>query len=605
MAAVSGKKTLVWAVALLALAVFYYAYDIQGGKSRREAVKQRELLVHFATDDVTGVTIKRPSETITAEKRQGHWSLTTPLSVPGDDQKYRQLVRYVAELRYLRRIEEQPESLEPFGLITPTLEIHVQLKEQTKPLIIRLGTKNPTGSGYYTQVAGQPSIYLINAAAKDVLDASLYDLRDKTVVAFAPTDVQEIRLDPDAAPAVVLQRQDNDHWQMTTPVRAQGDDEQIRKLLQQLHDVKVQAFVAENPSDLTPYGLHVPALRLVLITGRERGAKTLLFGRLDTDRNGVYAKRSDAANVLLLPQQFWENLPKTATALRDKTLLQYNRERISRIELQSPDEHTVITRTGPRHYKLEQPVSAEGDNEAISSLLWDLKELKAKDFVAERPASLASYGLESPRLRVTLSEEPSGKTQKTTQHTILFGDDAPDQRGTYVRVTTQPTIYLVDRSEAQRIISTTAFDLRNKKILAFDTATIQKIDLQYPTSTLTLERHDGSWRLRKPNKQTIQQSWKVDDLLYELSTLEYTKIVAETIDDGTRYGLNAPQAQITLWQNDGTAIGPLTIGKTLDSPVDNTPLVYAQVRPKTRLYAIKATVLDHLPKTPADLMAEE
>jgi Domain of unknown function (DUF4340) len=296
-------------------------------------------------------------------------------------------------------------------------------------------------------------------------------------------------------------------------------------------------------------------------------------------------------------------LPKTAAALRDNTLLLYDRDRITRLELRSADEQIAITRTGARQYRLEQPVNAAGDGDAIYSLLWDLKELKAKEFAAEAPEQLEPYGLEPPRLRVTLWEEAADKGQDVRQYTLLFGSQAAEQEGIYVRQGDQPTVYLVDNGEAQRIMSKTAFALRDKKLLAFETATIHKVQLQYPTSTLTLERHKDTWQLSEPHKQTIEKRWKVDDLLYELSRLEYAKLLAEPVDDGAPFGLEAPQVRITLWPQGGSQLGPLLIGKSVDAEETEPRLVYAQLG--TAVYAIKASLLESLPKTAADLTAEK
>ena len=330
----------------------------------------------------------------------------------------------------------------------------------------------------------------------------------------------------------------------------------------------------------------------------------MLLGTLDADRKGIYAKRADTANVFLLPQAFWDSLPKTPAALRDKTILHYDHERITRLELLSAEHRTVITRTGPRQYRLEQPVNAAGDSDAISRLLWELKDLKAKDFVAEMSDDLATYGLAPPRFQVTLWEEASDAAQDVQQHTLHFGNAASETQGIYVRVAQRPTVYVVDSLAAQRLIEKTAFELRNKKILAFDTGTIQKIRVQYPTSAFTLERHGDAWRLSEPHKQTIGQQRKIDDLLYELSTLEYATLVAETAGDASGYGLDIPQVQITLWHHDGTPVGPLTIGRTADASSPEHRLVFAQVAPHTALYAIRADFLDVVPKTLANLTAE-
>jgi hypothetical protein len=422
-------------------------------------------------------------------------------------------------------------------------------------------------------------------------------------LAFEAPDVQDVQLTFAAAPPVHVQRQASEQWQVVAPVQAPADATQVEAVLRSLREAKVQAFVEENPADLEPYGLATPALRLALSVGQDRTEKTLLFGKVDAERKGVYAKHSNAPNVFLLPQQLWDSLPKTATALRDRTLLHYERDRIARLELQSADEQTVIVRTGTRQYQLEQPVQTRGDGETIYSLLWDLKELKVKEFIDDTPAQLEPYGLVTPRLRVTLQEEPADKEQSPRQHTLLFGNEAPEQQGTYVQLGERPAVYLVDSTAAQKVLRQTAFELRDKKLLAFESASIHKLQVQYPTLTLTLERRGDTWQLSEPNKQTIDKRWKVDDLLYELSALEYAKLLDEPTEDRAHYGLEPPQVRITLWQKDGAPVGPLAIGKAADAAGAENPLVYAQVG--STLYAIKASLLETLPKTAADLTAEK
>lgn len=599
----SGQKTLIWAVILLGLGAFYYFYEVEGGKKRDEVARQLELLFQFTTEEVTSFTVKRAHETIRAEKRDGQWYLTEPLAVRGDAQKYGELARFVADLRHVKVIEEQAQTLEPFGLTTPQLEIQVGLKNQTTPLGFRLGGTNPTGGSYYAQVEGRPTVYLVGSMVKDALDMSLQALRDKTLFAYAPADVQEVQLAHGTDTPIVLQRQSGESWSVVAPLTVKADDQQVRSLLQRLHDTKIQAFVSENATDLAPYGLQEPTLRLQVKTS-QGVMPELLLGTVEPDKKGVYGKRSDTAQVFLLPQELWDNLPKTLTAVRDKTLLHFEREQITRLELHAPAEHIVIQNTGPRQYVMEQPMNTAGDGEAIYSLLWDLHDLKAKEFVVETPVTPERYGLEMPRLRILLAEKLPN-TQDVKQHVLLLGGEAPDAQGVYAKREESPTIYLVDYTAAQRIFSKTVFELRNRKLITFAADTIHKLRLQYPSAQLTIERQGTTWKLLEPEKQTIPQHWKVDHMLYELQTLEYAKIVDETVQDRPRYGLDTPPLQVTLWQRDGTVLGPLTFGQTTHSEIAGTETVYAQVGTQTALYALKTDFLKSLPKTPSELMVEK
>jgi hypothetical protein len=121
---------------------------------------------------------------------------------------------------------------------------------------------------------------------------------------------------------------------------------------------------------------------------------------------------------------------------------------------------------------------------------------------------------------------------------------------------------------------------------------------------LTLERHGDFWKLSEPQKHTIRQRWKIDDLLDELSRLEYAAVVAESAANSTQYGLDTPQVQVTLWPANGTPIGPFAIGKATDARSSEPRSVFAQVGPHTPLYIIQADFLEVLPKTVADLTSE-
>jgi hypothetical protein len=284
--------------------------------------------------------------------------------------------------------------------------------------------------------------------------------------------------------------------------------------------------------------------------------------------------------------------------------MRYERDQITHLELHTPREHLVVHSSAPRQYILEQPFSTPGDSDAIYSWLWDIRDLKAKDFVAEALDALDLYGLDIPRWHMVIWDK-APNAQDPTRHELLIGAEAPDGQGMYARLGEEPVIYLVGKAEAQRIMSRTAFDLRDKKILPFTTEHVKTVRVQYPTAQFMVERHGSAWKLIEPHKQDVPQRWKVDHILYALSTLEYASIVAESVDHGSLYGLETPQVQITLWQQDGALLGPLVIGHTLETVGAGIKTVYAQIGKQTPLYAVKMDFLSGLPKTVEELLADK
>ena len=80
----------------------------------------------------------------------------------------------------------------------------------------------------------------------------------------------------------------------------------MEKTLETLFAVKngqIKAFIDENPSDLTPYGLHSPMLQLTIYQGKEAKPYRLMIGDKDRERRGYFAKTNLAEKVFDLEEE--------------------------------------------------------------------------------------------------------------------------------------------------------------------------------------------------------------------------------------------------------------------------------------------------------------
>ena len=147
------------------------------------------------------------------------------------------------------------------------------------------------------------------------------ELRDRTLLAFDVKDVTgfEIAM-PDETLAV---EGGPTAWRITRPASLPADRETVAEFLDKLVAQKVREFVAEAPPSKQTYGLERP-VRVTVHTGKDkdRVSRTLLLGRVDAEKKGVYAMRPDEPSVLLVPEEVWKQVPKNVGVLRNKVLVE-------------------------------------------------------------------------------------------------------------------------------------------------------------------------------------------------------------------------------------------------------------------------------------------
>src|SRR5207245_8187389 len=218
------------------------------------------------------------------------------------------------------------------------------------------------------------------------------------------------------------------------------DSDTITDFLDKLAAQKVREFVAEAPPSLAPYGLDRPA-KLTIHTGRdkERASRTLLLGRVDAAKKGVYAMRPGESSVLLLPQEVDTQLPQNLAVLRNKVVVAVDRDKVTRVEIESP-KGTVAAAREKDQWTLVTPQPLPADQVEIGAVVSKLRELRALAFLSDDATGIPRY-LAKPEVRVTLTERGGGAT------TVLLAP-SPEMRGgvpsAYAAVGGKGPVVLVD-----------------------------------------------------------------------------------------------------------------------------------------------------------------
>ena len=581
------QTTLIAAILLALVGGFYYVYDVRLAPEREKAETRKGRVFTAETADVTTLELKRPDGAVKAVREGEGWQLVTPVKARGDRGPLEETITTVVTAKMDREIEAAPKSLGDFGLDQPAAEVDLTLKDG-KHLVLLLGAKSPTGVWVYAKERDKPNVFVVGESVLRDATRAAADFRDKTVLAFNRADVSGIEITAGGEAMAVAN--DGQKWTITRPGPRPADRDTVTDLLDKLGAARVKEFVAEAPSSLTSYGLDRPT-RVVVQVGKEkdRAAKTLLFGRVDEAKKGVYAMREGETSVLLVPEEVWKAVPQNVAALRDKTVVAFARDKVTRLDIESPKGQVTVTREKDV-WKITAPEALAADQVEAGAVLSQLQGLRAQGFLSDDASGIPQF-LAKPEVKVTVHQEGA-----PAPITVLLAP-SPDRRNgqptAYAAMAGTGPVVLVE-GKALGALGRTALELRDRRVFAdLQPRDVKRVRVKAGAQTVLMERSgDSDWKLVEPTKGAAKSA-KVEDILYTLRALKWDEIVAAKADTPARWGLDAPSIEVTLFKADGAELGTLVVGKREGER-------YFARTGTSPVYAVSTRTLGDLPRVPDD-----
>ena len=581
------QTTLILFIVVVLLGGGYYVYEVRLGPGREEAAARKGRVFNAETKDVTEIQLKREGETVRLERKGEGWELLEPVRARGSRPTADEILANVLTAKIDREIEANPKSPADFGLDKPAADMMLTLKDGKK-LGIELGAKNPTGVWVYAREHGKPAVFVVGESVLRDATRPVADFRDRTLLAFDAKDVTgfEVVL-PDQT--LAAERADGG-WQMTRPSPLAADGELIGEFLDKLAAQKVREFVADGPVSPATYGLDRPT-KVTIFTGRDkdRVGRTLLLGREDGPKKGVYAMRPGESSVMLVADELVKQVPRNVAVLRNKVLVSVDREKVAKLELESPKGPVTAAREKDQ-WALVAPQPLPADQVEVGAILAKLRDLRAQGFLSDDAGGIAKY-LAKPQVRITLTEQGGGAT------TVLLAPSGETRGGmpmAYAGIAGKGPVVLVD-GKALDELARSANDLRDRRLLGDLTPRdVKRVRVQAGGQTAVLERKgEDDWRMVEPSKSGANAG-KVNDLLYALRGLRWKDIVAPAGQDPARFGLDAPTLEVALFRGDGGEIATVQIGKR------EGDLAYVRTKAQPAIYSVDSRLLGPPPKVPDD-----
>ncbi len=566
------KGTTLMAAVFLSLVLYYFFVDLPAEQKEKTEKEQAEKLLPIEMEKVVEFSLTDNSERVALKRKAPHrWDIIHPLSASGDSTEAEAFISEIENLKKTRMVEENPKDLSIYGLSSPTLKVHFKFENKNEETLL-IGNESPLGGHLYFKRENHPAV-MMATASRSRFEKSVYSFRDKTLLNFNTGSIQRIQILREKNPLEL--KKTGETWEISGDIHFQGDKDAIMSFLQAIQFSRVREFVDENPNSLESYGLNPPTLKLTL--ENEQGeSHTLSLGN-PKEGKGYFGKTNDSQNIVLADTQLFETLSQKTVEFLDKTLLEFDEKEILELLLRSENETIRVVRGENNDWDIQSPIKTAADLSTINSLLFDLKKARISTFTKISQETSGSFGLDTSRKSFSL------KMKDSKIWTLQLGNHSTNDQQVFARRTGRPTIFSIPKEVVDKLFRS-LHDLRNKKLLQFESAEVDKILIQTPEKIFDLRKSGPQWSLEKPEK--IKAEHIGNDLIWILKGLEFSSIVTPPLPANVS-GLDSPLFTIRLFKQNEVAA--LKVGNLFE------PEQEYLVEVGNRQYRVKNKFLDAIP----------
>jgi len=414
-----GLVSAVGVLAVLGGLVWWTNKHPSTGADAKKKTDDTPKIVSLDPGQMQQIRIAKPgSDPVVLKKLADVWAITEPKPMDADSEAVGPLTGALGTITADRVIDENPASLDPYGLGPTATEVDITMKDgKTTKLFV--GSATVSGSDNYARVEGNPKVYTVPSSVKSGFDKGVDDLRDKRLMTFNQNKLTSVTLTAKGPSAEFTKNKDGD-WQITKPKPMRADSLQVDDLVRKLLDAKMDLtgnFDAKDAASKFATGTKIATATAT----DNHGTQSMEVRKVKDD---YYAKSTAVEGVYKIVSDIGDGLNKDVEAFRNKKVFDFGFNDVTKVEI-----------NGQAYDKAGDKWTSSGvqfDSGTIQSVIDKLRDLAATKF-SEKPA-----GTKALTVAIT-----SGDKHNVEKATIYKEGDAKDGNQ-YAQRDGDSTIYVLD-----------------------------------------------------------------------------------------------------------------------------------------------------------------
>ncbi|HXS97189.1 MAG TPA: DUF4340 domain-containing protein [Candidatus Limnocylindrales bacterium] len=397
------------------------------------------------------------------------------------------------------------------------------------------------------------------AKAKNPADATT------KIVAIPDDQIQAIQIQHAGGETDTLKK-DGTKWTLTEPKPLPADPDASSSLASSLGSVTADSTVEDNAQDLSAYGLAHPQLD-IKVTKKDGKTDELLIGDDTPTNSGAYAKRAGDNKVFTVAGFVKTSLNKNENDLRDKRLLTFDQDKLTRIELAGKGPAVEFGKNGSNEWTIVKPRPLRADSAAVDGLVGKLRDAKM-DLTNPDPDAAKKFAGASKIATVTITDNSGNQSIEIRQ----------DKDKTYFAKSSGVEGVHKIGADIGDAFNKQLDDFRNKKVFDFGFSDPSAVEVNGVVYT----KSGDKWM---SGGKTMDNA-AVQNLIDKLRDLAATKFAEK--------GGGQPVFTATVTSNSGKRVEKVTISKQGEQ-------YFAQREGEPSIYELDAKTVQDLQKAAGDI----
>ncbi len=374
---------------------------------------------------------------------------------------------------------------------------------------------------------------------------------ESKILSIPEDQVQDIKIQHANGDVVELSRASG-KWRLVQPKELGADPDASSSLVSALTSVTADKTIEDKATDVAAYGLTHPTLDVTV--GRKDGkTNEILIGDDTPNNSGAYAKLPNDSHVYTVFSFVKTSLDKNLNDLRDKRLLTFDSDKLTRVDLTAKGQSVEFGKNGQNEWEILKPRPLRADSSVVDGMVSKLKDAKMDASISPDDAKKAAAGFTSGTKIATASVSDSSGTQ-----TIEVRKDK--DKTYYAKSSALEGVYKI-ANDVGDALDKGLDDFRNKKLFDFGFSDPTKLDVNGAVYT----KAGDKWM---SGSKTMDNT-TVQSLIDKLRDLSATKFAEKGGGDQV--------FEATVTSNSGKRVEKVTISKQGDQYLakrENEPSIY-------------------------------